>query len=288
MGHDHLALHLEGMWIAFGLAAGFIVYFVQRVTRALARRDQELADARAVALRAERLASLATLAAGAAHELSTPLSTIAVVTRELELELTRLSAGDPAIGDIRLIREQVERCRAILIQLAADAGESTGEDFTRFTIDLLVDEAMRGLSDAGRVRVSIARSMHEVELLLPLRAVAQALRAVVKNALQASPPDRDVVLHAEHTGSEWAIGVSDHGAGMTPDVLTRAFEPFFTTKPMGRGMGLGLFLARDVLQRVGGRVELRSESGAGTTASIWLPAAPVRANERRPAGKAAA
>ena len=91
-----MSLHLQGMWVAFGVAASFIVYFLLRVRRALERHERELDAARAAALRQERLASLATLAAGAAHELLTPLSTIAVVAGELERELAQPGASPRA------------------------------------------------------------------------------------------------------------------------------------------------------------------------------------------------
>src|SRR6218665_3315595 len=124
--HD-MRMHLEGMWAAFALAAGFIVYFVQRVTRALAAREAELVSARAASARHDKLAALATLAAGAAHELSTPLSTIAVVARELERHLERAGQETSSLEDVRLIREQVARCRDILARMASDAGASQGE-----------------------------------------------------------------------------------------------------------------------------------------------------------------
>jgi two-component system sensor histidine kinase RegB len=260
------------MWVAFGVAASFIVYFVQRVTRALAERERELDDARAATARAERLASLATLAAGAAHELSTPLSTIAVVAKELERELERLRAAESALGDARLIRDQVERCRDILVQMAADAGESTGEDFAPITVARLVDSSIEGLAERERIALSVAAS--EDPVVVPVRSVAQAVRAVTKNALQASPRHAPIALAAELSHDVCRIEVRDSGSGMSPEVLARAGEPFFTTKGTGQGMGLGLFLARAVLERLGGRLELRSTPGAGTTVVLLLPARP--------------
>src|SRR4029079_10488746 len=90
----YMNLHLRGMWVAFGVAAGFIVYFLLRVRRALEARESELAESRRAATRQERLASLATLAAGAAHELSTPLATIAVVMKELEHQVAASGPTD--------------------------------------------------------------------------------------------------------------------------------------------------------------------------------------------------
>src|SRR5574337_1938489 len=98
------------MWVSFALAAIFVVFFVHRVTRALAAREGELQTARVQAQRREKLTSLATLAAGAAHELSTPLSTIAVVAKELQRSLAE--SGSPEVrADLQLVREQVARCR---------------------------------------------------------------------------------------------------------------------------------------------------------------------------------
>src|SRR5208282_2669742 len=135
---------------AFGVAAAFIVVFVQRVTRALAARDAELAEARTMAARRERLASLATLAAGAAHELSTPLSTIAVVARELERQL---ASHPEAAADARLIRDEVERCRRTLTRMANDAGAPSGEGGGQEPLSRVVEEALEGLAGREQVRV---------------------------------------------------------------------------------------------------------------------------------------
>jgi two-component system sensor histidine kinase RegB len=267
----HMRMHMQGMWIAFGIAAVFIVYFVTRVTRDLARRDAELARARAAAERSEKLASLATLAAGAAHELATPLSTIAVVARELERSLERAGALDGAVADARLIRNEVTRCRAILEQLAADAGASAGEAFAELSVHGLLDKAIEGLPQRERIRSAIAGEAEHVQLFLPARAVAQAVRGVLENALQASPPESSVLVHANKTAERCAIVVEDRGPGMPPEVLSRVGEPFFTTKEPGKGMGLGLFLTRVVLERIGGGVAIDSRPGEGTRVELSVP-----------------
>jgi len=272
-GAGRLQLHLRGMWLAFVLAAGFIAWFVQRVTRALTERDRELERARGAIARNERLASLATLAAGAAHELSTPLATIAIAAKELERELDEASASESAVGDVALIRGQVERCREILVQMAAEAGATTGEDFAPVSTSELVRASLRGIPAGEGARLDVEEGP-AATVVVPIRAVAQAMRAVVKNALQASPASAPVAVRARPAEGRWELEVRDSGAGMPPEVLARAFDPFFTTKATGQGMGLGLFLARDVLARVGGELELRSREGAGTVATIRLPLHP--------------
>jgi two-component system sensor histidine kinase RegB len=276
MDHAHtISMHVQGMWVAFAVAAAFIVYFIQRVRGVLAQRDAELTEARAASARHEKLASLATLAAGAAHELATPLSTIAVVAKELERELGASKPDAPTAADARLIREQVERCREILVQMAADAGESTGEALATVTIATLVDAAVANLAGGERVERPIAAVAAAAVARVPPRALARALRGVIKNALEASGDDGAVGLELARHGGAWRLVVRDRGTGMAPDVLARAGEPFFTTKNgegIGRGMGLGLFLARAVLERLGGGLELDSASGRGTTVTLVLPA----------------
>jgi two-component system sensor histidine kinase RegB len=272
---DDFGDHMRGMWVAFGVAACFIVYFVHRVTRALAERETELAAAR-------KLASLATLAAGAAHELSTPLGTIAVVTRELERGLMESGAAQVAAADARLIREQVERCRGILLQMAADAGDGSGEADAPLAAREIVRGALHDLENADRVEVTMQDGADRRTISAPPRLLSMALRAVIENAIQASPPGSPVRLELSAAEDHLDIEVRDRGAGAAPEVLARAGEPFFTTKGPGRGMGLGLFLTRTVLDRLGGQVRLDSRPGEGMSVTLVLPAAPAAANRHIP------
>ena len=268
--HDHdMELHLYGMWIAYGVGAIFIVYFLQHMTRALAQRETELAQVRDRTAKNERLASLATLSAGAAHELATPLATIAVVAKELERQLDATEAQG-ALEDVQLIRAQVARCRDILSQMAADAGESAGESLASVNVAELLSEAIEPLEESSRIRLD-ARGAKGRTLRAPRKALAQAIRGIVKNAIEASTKGEPVEVSAGEDGARCRIEVADHGVGMPAEVRERAGEPFFTTKDTGRGMGLGLFLARALLERLGGVLELESNRGEGTRVSLVLP-----------------
>jgi two-component system sensor histidine kinase RegB len=268
-----MAAHLRGMWISFALAAVFIVFFVRRVASALGERERELQLARAQAQRREKLASLATLAAGAAHELSTPLSTIAVVAKELQRTLSGSVSAEVG-ADLQLVREQVGRCRDILDRMSVNAGENVGEPFARFTVTEWVTAALEGLRGRERVQVETGPGSDGAELLGPPRALADALRGLLKNALQASPPAGGPVrLRTDARNGRVRMTVLDRGAGMDPDVLSRAGEPFFTTKGPGEGMGLGLFLTRALAEQLGGELAITSTPAAGTEARIDLPVA---------------
>jgi len=258
-----------GMWVALGVASAFVVYFLRRITGALAERDAELTFARGLAARQERLASLATMAAGAAHELSTPLGTVALAAKELERALIR--TADPELAaDARLIREQVGRCRAILEQMAQGAG-TVGESVATCTVGSLLDEALAGIRDAPVVHRDVPPAIVETVLRLPPRAVSQALRSLVTNAQDASPATAAVVIAARCEDATLELVIRDRGAGMPDEILERIGEPFYTTKPPGRGMGLGLFLARAVIEAVGGTLQIDSAAGTGTEVRVLLP-----------------
>ncbi len=268
---DTMYLHLVGMWIAFAVAACFIGYFLSRVTRALAEREAQLARERARAARSARLASLATLAAGAAHELSTPLSTIAVVAKDLAVELGK-DGRSPVAEDAALIRSEVERCRAILEKMAADAGDRRGEAPREVDPRALVDDALSAFDGRERVTVEMDPGTGRTVTTAP-KAVAQVLRGILENARDASDAGAPITVRVEEQRDVVRISVRDRGRGMTAEEVEHATDPFFTTKEPGRGMGLGLFLASEVVEQLGGSLDIETEEGRGSVVTVSLPLA---------------
>jgi two-component system sensor histidine kinase RegB len=268
------AIHQRGVWVAFGVTAGFIVHFLWRITHALAVRERELHAANQVTARQEQLASLATVAAGAAHELATPLGTIALVAKELERSV--LADGEdsllhPSVDDLRLIREQVARCRLILDQMGGGLGRSTEQMVEDTSLPNLIRDALIGVREEPAVFVEVDDQSRSSQLSLPARAVSQALRALITNAQDASAEERRVLVKGEVTQERARISVIDTGRGMSEEVLSRVSEPFFTTKPPGRGMGLGLYLTRAVVESLGGSLNIDSQAGEGTSVRVELP-----------------
>jgi two-component system sensor histidine kinase RegB len=280
-GEGALSLHLWGMLVAFVVAALLTAYFVVRLSAAIERRDAEIAAMREQATRTERLAALTTLAAGAAHELATPLGTIAIAATELERALARQDAGGAAAlrDDARLIRSEVERCRRILDQMASDAGETAGEAPVIVPLDGLVSDVLDALPADDAARVRVEGPPLAATAALPRRAVAGAISSLVRNALDATRPPEAVRLQVEADERAVRVTVRDEGPGMTAAVLARAVEPFFSTKPPGAGMGLGLFLARALAEGLGGRLTIQSTPGAGATARLDLPRGALAAAE---------
>ncbi len=273
VGDLGISVKIQGLWVALAGALLFMVYFITRVTAELARRERQLRYARQRRAQSQKLEALATLAAGAAHELATPLSTIAVVARELEVELERAAAAESTIQDAQLIRREVARCRGILDLMSAEAGESAGEEIREMDVAELLQFTLGGMTDGERVRLTIPDATRPLRVRVPRHALAQSLRGLLRNALDASPDESAVDLQTSHRDGRLRIIIEDRGTGMSSEVLARAGEPFFTTKEPGQGMGMGLFLTRKVIEHVGGTLELSSHPGHGTTAEIQLPVA---------------
>jgi two-component system sensor histidine kinase RegB len=272
----------RGIFVAFATCASVVVCFTARLSSELRQREHELLRAEQVRARSEKLEALGTLAAGAAHELATPLSTIAVVAREVERELEGGNLPAAVLEDIGVIRSELDRCRAILDRMAADAGQAGGEPVSPATAEEVLDAVVGPLDRNGRVRVACSQAASGKVVCVPVQGLTQALRGIVKNALDASQGDLLVRVAADCSATHLMITVQDDGEGMSSEVLRRAGEPFFTTKEPGQGMGLGLFLARSIVERLGGNLEIRSAPGQGTTVTVALPLADIRGDQQGP------
>lgn len=262
--------HLLSAWMALGATAELAAHFVLQASQALAEREDALERLRRQAARTERLMSMTTLAAGAAHELSTPLGTIALASKELERSAAHVAPG--LVDDARLIRSEVDRCRAILDQMSGRAGGAAADDPEAVDLHALVDDVRDRLAAHHAARLDVRMTTAMAPVFLPRAGFGQALLSLVKNACDASAdrPATPVVVEVSQHAGRLRIVVRDQGTGMPPDVLRRAGEPFFTTKEAGRGLGLGLFLARIFAERTGGSLTL--QSGNGTIACLDLPA----------------
>lgn len=267
-------LYLLGQLVSLVMSATITVGFVGLVTRALARSSRTLQAERENQARAERLEALGTLAAGAAHELATPLSTIAVVAKELERSLDRGGKSPQAVEDLRLVRGEVARCRRILDRMHMESGDRAGETLLELEAQDLVADTLEELPGADRVDSHISEEAALAQLRLPVEALAMALRNLLSNALDASQAGARVELRVTLDRGLLDLAVHDHGPGMNAEGVARAQDPFFTTKEPGKGMGLGLFLSRSVVDRLGGELLLESKVGVGTVAHLRVPQRP--------------
>ena len=270
--HQHAApgqlnAHLLGMWIAYSLVALISAYCIGRMSEELRRSERETMQLK---LSQQRLASLTTLAAGAAHELATPMGTIAIILGELERRLGS-SASAGASEDLRLMKSELERCKNILSKMGARSGETAGEMPESVSLSALIVEAEAQFARDFGPRVQVAPVTEDSYVSVPKNAVLQALSAITKNAVESTNGGGAVRLAAQIESGVVHFKVSDLGCGMSEEVLSRVGEPFFTTKEAGSGMGLGIFLARLTAEQLGGNLSLESEPGIGTKVDFSVP-----------------
>jgi two-component system, sensor histidine kinase RegB len=262
--------HLFGMWIAFVAAALLITILIGRVSEALRTHELEVLRLQDQLNRQEKVTSIATLAAGAAHELGTPLSTIAVVAKELE-HYAQENSGDPHVrAEAQLIRSGVERCGEILRGMSAKGAQLSGEAPQLIAFEELFRQIRDAFPEAQRATIRTDAHSRE-SAVLPVVTTRQVLSALVKNSLDANTGEKPVEITGAVVNGKIRFTVRDFGTGMSAETLKRVGEPFFTTKPAGRGMGLGTFLVRVFAENVRGSLTFDSEPDQGTTAILEWP-----------------
>ena len=177
--------------------------------------------------------------------------------------------------DARLIRLEVDRCQAILDQMSGRAGGVTPDESEPVDVREIVAEVRNRLTADRAARLEIRIHGDVPAIHVPRAGFGRVVASLVKNAFDATPGAESVAIDVARHGAAVRLVVKDEGRGMAAEVLSRAGEPFFTTKEPGRGLGLGLFLARLFAERLGGSLTLQSEHG--TTAILDLPAPAVEA-----------
>jgi two-component system sensor histidine kinase RegB len=259
---------LAGWWTAMALAMTMAAYMGARIAATLRERSDALARSLRLAARAEKLASLSSLAAGAAHELGTPLGTIAIASSELESLIE--SAPEEAIEEARAVRAEVDRCRAILARMSGRAGAVVGELPEPINAAAVLAMARHQLAAGDRARTRVGGEL-DCMVRCPAQSLAQVLAGLIANGLQASEDGAPVEVQVRADRGVVRFEVCDRGCGISADVRSRVGEPFFTTKPPGKGMGLGLFLAQTFAELCSGALEIGPGEDRGTRVALSLP-----------------
>ena len=259
-------LHVLGMWFSFLLSAALILFFVVKMAHSLRERDQALALAREKALQDEHLVTLGTLATGAAHELGTPLSTMAVLAKELETDFK----GDQDITEkAEIIRTQVDRCKTILSDISATTGQNRAEGGSRLAVDRYFEQI---IAQWQNLRPNANAHYHSegcqpVPVIFADKTLTQAIINLLNNAADASINEVDI--HAQWSETHLTLSICDQGPGITENIQQSLGTPFFTTKEDGHG--LGLYLARAVIERYNGTLMLDNRPEGGVKAQIIIP-----------------
>src|SRR5688572_11590605 len=249
--------YVGGVWVALGCALIFMAFYAFRVAEEARQLADALAATELVLQREQHLSALDGLAAAAAHELGTPLATIALVANELARELP---PGDPRAEDVELIRTQSQRCREILSKIAS-LSSAPEEHLGQMPLSLLLEEITAPHRNFG-ISIEIETTGEGPE---PVAArnpgVAHGLGNLVDNAVDFA--EREVRLSAEWTSDAVRVTIADDGPGFAADLIDRLGEPYVTTRRLSvkptdehGGLGLGIFIAKTLLERSGARLVL--------------------------------
>jgi two-component system sensor histidine kinase RegB len=261
-----MALHLLGMWLTFLLSVALIIGVVLPLTLAMQRQRDQLALQREQMLRDERLVALATFSASVAHQLGTPLSTLAVLVDDLRHE----AKDSTQTEDLTLMAQQVGHCKQILQSLAQRADDvRQGRRHRERLVDLVqrLREQFALLHPARQLRLG-ALAAPEWAVLSDV-TLEQALLNLLDNAAQASTADPQ--LDVLRDGAWLCVRIRDEGHGIPAIIRDQLGQPFISSRE--GGTGLGLFLSHATIGRLGGTLRLEDDA-AGTLAEVRLPLAP--------------
>ncbi len=255
-------IYMMGVWLSILLAIGFIGAYAWQITEESRQLTDALAATELVLAREQHLSQLDGLAAAAAHELGTPLSTISVIAKELE---NAIAPDAPHGDDVRLLREQATRCRDILAKITELS--SSGEPFDRTPLTSLIEEVVaphRNFGVAIEVIVPADRDTEPVGARNP--AILYGLGNILENAVDFA--NERVEVAAQWNDDAIDVVISDDGPGFAPEILDRIGEPYVTTrrrKPNATdeeptGLGLGFFIAKTLLERSGATLSFENRS----------------------------
>lgn len=260
--------HLAGMWLSFALSAATVVWFVARLNAALARREDELAEAQAARARDAYVVGLGKLAAGAAHRLGTPLGTLRILADELA---RRAEVAADAREDVALMREQIDHCRDILNSLTREAGQPRAEGGGAIDARRWVEQVAARWQ---QLRPGVALQIDgEGAAIVADASLGEALHNLIDNAANANANANAnaaaVELRLSAAAGMVTVEVADRGPGLPATRIEAARRA-----PLGahaQGMGVGLMLAHAAVEHHGGRLAFRPRPGGGTIACLMIP-----------------
>lgn len=266
IGRGVINLHMIGMWLNLAMSAGLITFFVVRMAAALRQHAERLAEKREQGIRDAQLLGIASVAAGAAHELSTPLSTMSVLLKDL-----RSDYAEPQLQeDLALLQEQVGLCKESLQQMVRRAEHTPSQPAQRVAMDLWLKTLL------ARWQLMRPEASWQLQPLpegpVPrLKAspeLGQAMLNLLNNAADACPDDITISVEWDH--KRLRLLIRDHGPGVPLHIAEQIGTAFVTTKGK-KGFGLGLFLSHAAVERMGGSVKLFNQDTGGTLAEVLLP-----------------
>lgn len=267
-----VSIHTLGMWLNFVFSACLISYFVIAMAASLRRQDAMLAQLKEDRLRDEQLMAVATLAAGTAHELGTPLTTIKALVHEMQAEHVQPS---PLKDDLDLLQTQISHCTDTLHHLNRQASELKDGQVAVQSVRQLCAKVIDHwilLRPEVEAHIDIDATAPDIQVRWQ-PTIPQSISNLLNNAADAEPVGIEVRI--SWTEQRLTLRIHDQGPGIDPNIAQNLGQAFVTDK--GQGRGLGLFLTRAAVERYGGVVSLARHPHIGTLTTLTLPLHPVEA-----------
>jgi two-component system sensor histidine kinase RegB len=252
---------MQGFLIALVLAGGFVLTLLLALRRRSHRLQKERERLRRELDARERFLSVAALATGFAHELGTPLGTIALAAEEMKAQ--------PDAETVAIILREAERCQKVLQRLRELGQEATGRSAEPCIVWRTVEAALHELPETQRARVKL--DLQAKDAPVACAGLREALLVLLRNALLASADEEKVVLRVETASEALRFIVEDRGTGFSDEMLRHWGEPFRSTRAPGSGMGLGLFFVRRLAASMQGSVEVENLAAGGARVTLTLP-----------------
>jgi two-component system sensor histidine kinase RegB len=269
--------HLFASWVNFVLAAVLLVFFVTRIGRNLRRRDASLAEMRQRAAEEDHIVRMGLLASGAAHELGTPLSSLSVILGDWRKQPAL--RADPALSvEIEEMQAAVARCKEIVGGILYASGEARSEDLERTRLRAFLATVTGPWSAQHPGTFAFIDRLERNPAIAADRTLAQIVTNVLDNAAEAGATR--IAMTAEMIEGDLILAVHDNGTGFPPDMLDRVGKPYASTKDR-RGAGLGLFLAVNVMRKLGGSLDVRNAEDGGAMVTLSVPLAALALDDVR-------
>lgn len=271
--------YIQGLLLCFVLNAALLVVFITRINHNLRDRDQHLAALRQRAVEEEHIVRMGLLASGAAHELGTPLSTLAVILGDWR-HMPPFT-DDPELGqEISEMQIQVARCKAIVTGILMSAGETRGDSPTETTVHQFLEFVVeQWRATHGAAKLVYDNHFGPDVRIISDSALQQMVGNVLDNALEASPAWQRLIV--DRQDDTLMLTIQDAGPGFSPDILAQLGKPYQSSKGQ-TGRGLGLFLSLNVARTLGGRLSAQNLLNGGAAVTITLPLSTLSLSESHP------
>ncbi len=268
--HSHhsadFSSHLWGMWIAYSLVSILCSFTITILTKYL---KESLEQTEKLKNKQLRLSSLTTLAAGAAHELRTPINTISLCIEDAKYAAKKLENSSEISDQLEIATEEIARCVNIIKNLSLNSGEIEGENLQTINLKEFCYELANQFPNTSSKQIKLTSEIPDSDVSLPYHSVKNALKSLIQNSLESA-------ANVEITISAWVdkkfiyFKVVDTGPGIDQTTLNQLGEPFITTKPTGSGMGLGVFLAKLTATTYGGNLDYKNDFSSGTEVCFYI------------------